>query len=239
MARRSQKRRFGTFQTPQGSLACAPPCACSSPTSSTPAPSKSSAPSRSRSSTTRRSRKESLEAKHPGGRHPGRPLDRGHRRGHRQGPPAPPHRAGGGRVQHHRRAGGEPARHLRRQLPGEERRPRWRSWSSGCSSASTGASRTRSPRSARESGSAAKFGGAEGIHGKTLGIAGFGAVGREVAARARGFGHARGRVEPVAHARRRRADLGVGYAASLEELAARSNVLSPPPRPSPTARAAS
>src|SRR5277367_527492 len=34
----------------------------------------------------------------------------------------------------------------------------------------------------------AKYGGAEGLHGKTIGIAGFGAVGREVAARARGFG---------------------------------------------------
>src|SRR5580658_7963241 len=33
-----------------------------------------------------------------------------------------------------------------------------------------------------------RFGGAEGLHGKTLGVAGFGAVGREVAARARAFG---------------------------------------------------
>ncbi len=70
-----------------------------------------------------------------------------------------------------------------------------------------------------------KFGGAEGLHGKTLGIAGFGAVGREVASRARGFG-----MHPVAWSRSltpaRAADHGVGHAASLEELASRSEVLS-------------
>ena len=64
-----------------------------------------------------------------------------------------------------------------------------------------------------------KFGGAEGVHGKTLGIAGFGAIGREVAARARAFG-----LHPVAWSRSltaaKAADLGVGYAASIEELAA-------------------
>ncbi len=70
-----------------------------------------------------------------------------------------------------------------------------------------------------------KYGGAEGLHGKTLGIAGFGAVGREVAARAKGFG-----MHPIAWSRSltasKAADQGVAYAASLEELAARSQVLS-------------
>ncbi len=71
----------------------------------------------------------------------------------------------------------------------------------------------------------AKFGGAEGLHGKTIGIAGFGAVGREVAVRARGFG-----MHVVAWSRSltptKAADNAVGYAASLEDLASRSNVLS-------------
>ena len=70
-----------------------------------------------------------------------------------------------------------------------------------------------------------KFGGAEGIHGKTLGIAGYGAVGREVAARARCFG-----LHTVAWSRSlsasKAAELGVGHAASLADLAARSDVLS-------------
>jgi D-3-phosphoglycerate dehydrogenase len=69
------------------------------------------------------------------------------------------------------------------------------------------------------------FGGAEGVHGKTLGIAGLGAIGREVAARARAFG-----LTPVAWSRSlsasRAAELGVGYAGSLEELASRSQILS-------------
>jgi D-3-phosphoglycerate dehydrogenase len=69
------------------------------------------------------------------------------------------------------------------------------------------------------------FGGAEGVHGKTLGVAGFGAVGREVAARARAFG-----LTPIAWSRSltvaKAAELGVGHAASLEDLAARSHILS-------------
>src|SRR5579862_3648967 len=64
----------------------------------------------------------------------------------------------------------------------------------------------------------------EGLHGKTLGIAGLGAIGREVAHRARCFG-----LNPVAWSRSltpaRAADLGVGYASSFEELASRSSVL--------------
>jgi D-3-phosphoglycerate dehydrogenase len=70
-----------------------------------------------------------------------------------------------------------------------------------------------------------KFGGAEGIHGKTLGIAGFGAIGREVAVRARAFG-----LHIVAWSRSltagKAADLGVAFAGSIEELAARSQILS-------------
>jgi D-3-phosphoglycerate dehydrogenase / 2-oxoglutarate reductase len=66
---------------------------------------------------------------------------------------------------------------------------------------------------------------AEGVHGKSLGIAGLGAIGREVAHRARAFG-----LNVVAWSRSltpsRAVDLGVGYAASIEELAARSQILS-------------
>jgi D-3-phosphoglycerate dehydrogenase / 2-oxoglutarate reductase len=71
----------------------------------------------------------------------------------------------------------------------------------------------------------AKYGGAEGLHGKTVGIAGFGAVGREVANRARCFG-----LSTVAWSRSlsaaRAGDFGVGHASSLEDLAARSQILS-------------
>ncbi len=70
-----------------------------------------------------------------------------------------------------------------------------------------------------------KFGGAEGLHGKTIGIAGLGAVGREVVARARGFG-----MHPVAWSRSltqaKATDQGVGFAPTLEDLAARSQILS-------------
>ncbi|MBL8605950.1 MAG: D-3-phosphoglycerate dehydrogenase [Myxococcales bacterium] len=65
---------------------------------------------------------------------------------------------------------------------------------------------------------------AEGLIGKTLGIAGLGAIGREVAMRARAFG-----LHPVAWSRSltpsRAAELGIGYASSLEELAQRSDAL--------------
>ncbi len=71
----------------------------------------------------------------------------------------------------------------------------------------------------------AEFGKAEGIHGKTIGIAGFGAIGREVAARAKGFG-----LHVVAWSRSltpaKAADLGIEYAPSIDHLAAKSNVLS-------------
>lgn len=70
-----------------------------------------------------------------------------------------------------------------------------------------------------------EFSKAEGLYGKTLGIAGFGSVGREVAARAKAFGMevcAWSRTLSPARAR----EAGVGYAKSLEELAAKSHALS-------------
>ncbi|MEO7094982.1 MAG: phosphoglycerate dehydrogenase [Polyangiales bacterium] len=66
---------------------------------------------------------------------------------------------------------------------------------------------------------------ADGLHGKTLGLAGFGAIAREVAVRARAFG-----MNVLAMSRtltaQRAAEHGVGFARSLEELASRSHVLS-------------
>src|SRR3981081_3658453 len=66
---------------------------------------------------------------------------------------------------------------------------------------------------------------AEGLHGKALGIAGLGAIGREVAHRARCFG-----LNVVAWSRSltpaRAAELGVLHAGSIEELASRSQILS-------------
>jgi D-3-phosphoglycerate dehydrogenase len=70
-----------------------------------------------------------------------------------------------------------------------------------------------------------EFGKAEGLHGKTLGIAGMGAIGRELAQRAKCFG-----MNVIAWSRSmtpaRANELGVTYAASIDELAAKSNVLS-------------
>lgn len=70
----------------------------------------------------------------------------------------------------------------------------------------------------------AEFGKAEGLFGKTLGIAGLGAIGRDVAARAKAFG-----MPVVAFSRTltaaRAAELGVGFAGSLEELAHKSQAL--------------
>jgi D-3-phosphoglycerate dehydrogenase len=66
---------------------------------------------------------------------------------------------------------------------------------------------------------------AEGLHGKTLGIAGLGAIGREVAHRARSFG-----LNVVAWNRSltaaKAAEFGVTHASSIEDLAAKSQILS-------------
>jgi D-3-phosphoglycerate dehydrogenase / 2-oxoglutarate reductase len=65
---------------------------------------------------------------------------------------------------------------------------------------------------------------AEGLYGKTIGIAGLGAIGREVAARAKAFG-----LRPIGWSRSltaaRAAEMGIGYAPSIEELASRSDIL--------------
>jgi D-3-phosphoglycerate dehydrogenase len=70
----------------------------------------------------------------------------------------------------------------------------------------------------------AEYGKAEGLYGKTLGIAGLGAIGREVAARARAFG-----LQTLVWSRSlnsaKAAELGVTPVATIEELAARSQVL--------------
>ncbi len=70
----------------------------------------------------------------------------------------------------------------------------------------------------------AEYGKAEGLHGKTLGIAGLGAIGREVAHRARAFG-----LTTLVWSRSlnaaRATDLGVTPIATIDELAARSQVL--------------
>jgi D-3-phosphoglycerate dehydrogenase / 2-oxoglutarate reductase len=69
-----------------------------------------------------------------------------------------------------------------------------------------------------------EFGKAEGLYGKTIGIAGFGAIGREVARCAPAFG-----LHTLAWSRglgpARAAELGVGHATSLEDLASRSDIL--------------
>jgi D-3-phosphoglycerate dehydrogenase / 2-oxoglutarate reductase len=66
---------------------------------------------------------------------------------------------------------------------------------------------------------------AEGLFGKTLGLAGFGTIAREVAARAKAFG-----LNVVAHGRsltpQRAAEHGVAHARNLEELASRSQIFS-------------
>jgi D-3-phosphoglycerate dehydrogenase len=66
---------------------------------------------------------------------------------------------------------------------------------------------------------------AEGIYGKTLGIAGVGAIGKDLVHRAKGFGlHIVGWSRSLT--RDRAADLGIGHATSIEDLASKSNVLS-------------
>ncbi|MCL2779031.1 MAG: D-3-phosphoglycerate dehydrogenase [Polyangiaceae bacterium] len=69
-----------------------------------------------------------------------------------------------------------------------------------------------------------EYGKAEGIVGKTIGIAGVGAIGRDVALRAKALG-----LHPIGWSRSlspaRAADLGIGHAFSLDELASKSDVL--------------
>lgn len=64
----------------------------------------------------------------------------------------------------------------------------------------------------------------EGLLGKTIGIAGLGAIGKDVALRAKTFGlHAIGWSKTLTPARA--AELGIGHASSLEELASKSDIL--------------
>jgi D-3-phosphoglycerate dehydrogenase / 2-oxoglutarate reductase len=69
-----------------------------------------------------------------------------------------------------------------------------------------------------------ELGNAEGVFGKTLGIAGLGHIGKEVATRAKAFG-----LNVIGWSRSltpsKAADLGIGHAGTLEELAARSQIL--------------
>jgi D-3-phosphoglycerate dehydrogenase len=69
-----------------------------------------------------------------------------------------------------------------------------------------------------------EYGKAEGLYGKTIGIAGLGAIGRDVASRAKAFG-----LHPIGWSKNltpaRAAELGIERVGSLEELAARSDIL--------------
>lgn len=68
-----------------------------------------------------------------------------------------------------------------------------------------------------------KYAAARGLYGRRIGVAGLGAVGREVVSRARAFG-----LEPIAWSRSltptKAQRLDVGFARTLEDLAARSDI---------------
>ena len=69
-----------------------------------------------------------------------------------------------------------------------------------------------------------EFSKAEGLVGKTIGIAGLGAIGKDVASRAKAFG-----LHPIGWSKNltpaRAAELGIGYCSSIEELASKSDIL--------------
>lgn len=69
-----------------------------------------------------------------------------------------------------------------------------------------------------------EYGKAEGLVGKTIGIAGLGAIGKDVASRAKAFG-----LHPIGWSKNltpaRAAELGIGHASSIEELAQKSDIL--------------
>lgn len=69
-----------------------------------------------------------------------------------------------------------------------------------------------------------EYGKAQGLYGKTIGIAGLGAIGRDVASRAKAFG-----LHPIGWSRSltpgRAAELGIERVSTLDELASRSDML--------------
>jgi hypothetical protein len=208
----------------------AAPCVCSSPTSCTPAPSKSFGPSPSRSSTTR-SHQGVARGEDLGRGHPGRPLHGGDGRGidkARSSTSSCAREPSSTRSTCAPRAGAASTSPTAR----EERR-RGRRAGLRALLASTGASRTRWRRSVTASGSAPS---SAGPKGSTARRSASRASARSGARSARGQ---RVRLHPVIAWSRsltpaKANELGVGYAASLEDLAARSQHPVAPSARSPT-----
>ena len=156
--------------------------------------------------------KESLETAHAGGGHPRRALHRSHRGGNR---------ASAKQLNLIVRAGASSTRSTSaRRASAASTSPtarartprRWPSSSSGSMVAldrriPDAVASLRAGKWERQ-----EYSKAEGLHGKTLGIAGLGAIGREVAQRARCFGLNVVGLEPLAHAARAATELGVGHA---------------------------